>query len=126
MRDVIVYIDHSHVKQGKRAELDEGIERLVGFVHEHQPQLLSYGFYFDGDEMTVVGVHPDAASLHRHLELGAPEFAKIAHLIDLRSIEVYGEPTSTVLALLREKAEMLGEAGNVVVAHRHSGFTRVR
>jgi hypothetical protein len=125
LSDVIVYVDHSRVRPGKRAELDRGIEGLVAFVDRHQPQLLTYGFYFAGDEMAVVGVHPDASSLERHLEVGAPEFAKLAHLIDLRSIEVYGEPTPAVLALLRAKAEMLGDAGSVVVKHRQAGFSRV-
>ena len=100
MSDVIVYIDRSQVRPGRRAELDRGVEQLVEFVAARQPQLLSYGFHFVGDDMTVVGVHPDARSLERHLEVGAPEFAKLAEFIDLRAIDVYGEPTPTVLAQL--------------------------
>jgi hypothetical protein len=74
--------------------------------------------------MSVVAVHPDSASMEFHLEIGGPEFRKFAELIDLRSIDVYGSPSETVLKQLQQKAEMLGENGRVLVHEVVSGFAR--
>jgi hypothetical protein len=126
MADRIIYIDHSDVREGRLAELKAGISRLVEFVDEQEPQLISYGFYFDepGAHMTVVAVHPDAASLEIHLSVGGPEFRKLADLIDLKRIDVYGYPTENVMQQLRNKAEMLGQHAELHVHELHAGFTR--
>jgi len=123
----IVYIDHSEIRPGRLEEVTKAIPQLVGFVDEHEPQLISYGFYIDeqASAMTVVAVHPDSASLELHLEIGGPQFRKLAAFIDLRLIEVYGEPSQTVLNQLRQKADMLGEDGRVVVREMHTGFARL-
>ena len=75
--------------------------------------------------MTAVAVHPDSASLELHLQIGGPEFRKLADCIDLRLIEVYGKPNGTVLNQLHEKARMLGESGRVVVHDLQAGFARL-
>jgi hypothetical protein len=126
MAELIVYIDHSQIRPGRVGEVKEAISELVGFVDEHEPQLISYGFYIDeaASAMTVVAVHPDSASLELHLEIGGPEFRKVAEFIDLRLIEVYGEPTGKVMNLLRQKAHMLGENARVVVHELQAGFAR--
>jgi hypothetical protein len=74
--------------------------------------------------MTVLAVHPDAASLELHMEIGGPQFRKLAAFIDLRLIEVYGEPNGKALNQLRQKADMLGEHGRVVVRQPLAGFAR--
>jgi hypothetical protein len=126
MTDAIVYIDQSEIREGKLVELEAGIGKLVDFIEAREPQLISYGFYIDEQaaRMTVVAVHPDAASLELHLEIGGPEFRKLANLIELRRIEVYGRPTDTVMRQLRQKAEMLGEDAEVFVRELRAGFTR--
>jgi hypothetical protein len=123
----IVYLDHSDIRDGSLEELKAGIRKLVAFIDAHEPQLISYGFYIDEDaaRMTVVAVHPDSASLELHLDVGGPEFRKLAHLIDLRSIEVYGRPSENLLELVRQKAAALGDDGSVVSIGRFDGFTRV-
>lgn len=62
--------------------------------------MAAYGFYLDevANQMTVVAVHPDAASVERHVEMGAPEFRKLAPLLSLREIvcsDVPERPLST-------------------------------
>jgi len=127
MGEPIIYIDRSDVRDGKLDELQIGVAKLVEFIGAHEPQLLSYGFYFDaqGTRMTVIAVHPDSASIETHMEIGTPEFRKLADFIILRGIEVYGQVSDTVLMLLRQKAEMLGDGGAVRVDQRHAGFTRL-
>ena len=122
----IVYIDHSDIHEG-RLEVVKGLaHELVEFVETHEPQLISYGFYFseDGTRMSVVALHPDSASLELHLEIGGPAFRGFKELIRLRSIEIYGTPTDDALNRLRQKARMLGADGDVVVSELRSGFAR--
>jgi hypothetical protein len=123
----IVYIDHSHIREGSVDELKAGVQRLVDFIDAREPQLISYGFYIDEDaaRMTVVAVHPDSASLERHMEIGSGEFRKLAHLVTLTAIECYGRPSARALELLRLKADALGEGGAVVSVERFAGFTHL-
>jgi hypothetical protein len=126
MSEPIVYIDRSEVLGGKLEELKEGIDKLVDFVDAHEPQLISYGFFIDDEamQMTVVAIHPDSASLEFHMEIGGPEFRKLAELIQLTTIEVYGRPSIKALKQLRRKLEMLGEGGRLIVLEPQAAFAR--
>ena len=126
----VIYLDRSNVDEGRWEELKAGIRELVAFVEAHQPQMATYGFYLDEgtNHMTVVSVHPDSASLERHIEIGGPEFRKLAPLLALREIEVFGRLSERAVELVREKAATLGDQG-VVRVHRHeqfAGFDRVK
>jgi hypothetical protein len=120
---LIVYVDRSDIREGREADLKAGIHRLVEVIESNEPQLISYGFHFDDEagRMTVVAVHPDSASLELHLEIGRTEFRRLADLVTLRQIEVYGFISDKAIALLEQKATMLG--GNGVMVHpRFAGF----
>jgi hypothetical protein len=123
----IVYIDHSDIRVGSIDELRAGVQRLVAFIDAREPQLITYGFYIDEDaaRMTVVAVHPDSASLERHMEIGSREFRKLAHLVTLTAIECYGRPSKRALEQLRQKAATLGDGGVVVSIERFAGFTHL-
>jgi hypothetical protein len=122
---LIVYIDRSDIREGRIDDLKAGIRRLVDVIESAEPQLISYGFHLDdeADRMTVVAVHPDSASLEFHMEIGGPEFRKLAEMIMLRQIEVYGSLSEKALTMLKHKATMLG--GSLVTVHeRFAGFAR--
>jgi len=121
----IVYVDTSVVRAGKLDQLKAETKGLVAFIESRVPQLISYGFFFDGKEqhMTVVAVHPDSASLAFHMDVGASEFRKFADLIDLLKIDVYGPIDESVQSRLHDKARMLGR-GTVTVHELHAGFAR--
>lgn len=96
----------------------------MGFVDSHQPQMATYGFYLDEDaqQMTVVSVHPDSASLERHMDIGGPEFKKLAPFLTLREIEVFGHLSERAAELVRQKAAALGEGGVVTLHEQFAGF----
>jgi hypothetical protein len=123
----IVYIDHSQIREDSVDELKVGLRRLVDFIDAREPQLISYGFYIDEDagSMTVVAVHPDSASLERHLDIGGAEFRKLAHLLTLTGIECYGRPSERALEQLRLKADALGDGGAIVSVERFAGFAHL-
>jgi len=122
----IVYVDRSDVHEGCLDELKAGIRALVAFVDAHQPQMLTYAVYLDerAHEMTVVSLHPDSASLERHIEVGASEFRKLSPYLTLREIEVFGPLSAKAADLVREKAAALGDGGRVVFHARFDGFDR--
>jgi hypothetical protein len=126
MSEPLVYVDTSQVRDGALEEVRAGIAELATFIEANEPELLAYTIYLseDGTEMTVVHVHRDTRSLEYHLEVGGPAFRKLADLITLSSIHVYGEPSERALDLLGEKARTLG-SGTVVVHNREAGFSRL-
>lgn len=123
---LIVYLDRSEIREGRTEDLKHGVRRLVAFIERREPRLIHYGFHIDEEAglMTVLAVHPDSASLELHLEVGGPEFRRLADLITLRSIEVYGSPSDRALEMLEQKANALGDGG-VTVQEQLAGFTRL-
>lgn len=121
----LVYVDTSDVRNGALEELKGAMTELAEFVDANEPQILAYNVYFsdDGSQMTVVHVHLDSASLEYHMDVGGPEFRKVANLITLSSICVYGEPSEQALRQLQDKARLLG-SGEVIVNGPHAGFSR--
>jgi hypothetical protein len=122
--ELIVYIDHSDIHEGRLEDLKVGIHRLVEFIEAREPQLITYGFHLDEAArlMTVTAVHPDSASLELHMEVGREEFRKLGEMITLRRVEVYGTISDAARAMLEQKVQMLG--GSVTVTERFSGFVR--
>jgi hypothetical protein len=125
MSDAILYIDTSEVREGRLEELKVAIDELVEFIDANVPRAITYDIYLneDGSRMTVAQIHPDSASLEFHMQVGGPAFRKMANLVELLTIEVYGKPSENLLKQLREKARMLGN-GTVTVHERRAGFAR--
>ena len=123
--DLIVYVDHSDIHEGRLHELEHGIRRLVDVIDAREPRLIAYGFHLDeqASRMTVTAVHPDSASLELHLAIGNEEFRKLGSMITLRQIEVYGSISERAREMLQQKAVMLGGA-NLTVSERFAGFAR--
>jgi hypothetical protein len=117
----LVYVDRSDVRPGRALELEDAARKLVAFVASQERRALSYGIHFSEDRstMTVLHVHPDAASLEQLMGLIAPMLAPFRDLLQLRSIDVYGSPSEVVMAQLRAKTELLG--GTVTVHPRAAG-----
>ena len=127
MSKPIIYVDHSAIRKGKLQELQRAMTELAEFVDSSEPQLISYGFFIaeEASRMTVIAIHPDAASVEFHMEVVGPRLRKFAELVDLLAIEVYGEPSDKMLRQLHQKAQTLGDSGRVVVHRLHAGFNRV-
>ena len=127
MSGLLIYVDTSDVREGAVEELKGAIKELIEFIDANEPQIVAYCVYLSDDkrEMTVVHVHPDAASLEYHLDVAGPAFRKLADLITLSSIRVYGEPSKRVLTQLHDKARLLG-GDDVAVHSLEAGFSRIR
>lgn len=122
----VIYLDRSDVHEGCLDELKAGIDALVAFVDRHQPQMVTYSFHLDepANHMTVVSVHPNSASLERHIEIGGPEFARLGAFLQLREIEVFGHLSERAVELVRQKAAALGDTRTVSLPKQFAGFHR--
>jgi hypothetical protein len=126
MSDLILYVDTSDVRAGGLEELKAGMKDLTDFVEASEPRILAYNVYFndEGTRMTVMHAHPDSASFEYHMEVAGPGFRRLANLVTLSAIHIYGEPSEKVLKQSHEKAQMLGRGGAVVVEPLFAGFNR--
>ena len=121
----VVYVDRSEVREGRLDELRTAIAELADFVAASEPHIVSYAAFIDPDgrHMTVTHIHRDAASLDTHLAVAGPRFARFAELVRLLRVDLYGSPSESAIAGLRQKAELLGGA-TVEVHPLEAGFIR--
>jgi quinol monooxygenase YgiN len=123
---LLIYVDTSDIREGAVEELKGAIKELVEFIDANEPQIVAYSVYLSDDEreMTVVHVHADAASLEYHLDVAGPAFRKLADLVTLSSIRVYGQPSNRALTQLHDKARLLGR-DDVAVHSLEAGISRI-
>src|SRR3954447_17529139 len=92
------------------------------------PQLVAFNEYVndDGTEVTVVQVHPDAASMQHHLGIIGQRAAQAYDetLDATLAIQIFGPVDPQMLATMRTQT---GEGVSLTVATEHlAGFTRAR
>jgi hypothetical protein len=122
----LIVLDTSEIREGKLEEVRKAVAEMAAFVEANEADPISYQVYFsdEGRRMTVVQVHPNSASMERHMEVAGPIFARFGDLLELRTVDVYGVPSEKVLQQLRGKAQLLGTA-TVEVHDFQAGFARV-
>jgi quinol monooxygenase YgiN len=125
MNGLIIYVDNSEIRKGKIDEVKAAIKELAEFVKTNEPRIIAYNVYItkDNTKMTVFHVHPDSASLETHMKIAGPKFSDFVNFIKLLTIDIYGSPSNDLLAQLRMKAQMLGNA-TIQVHEFHAGFSR--
>ena len=100
---------------------------LVDFIEAGEPRLLAFNEYINPTrtEVTVVQVHPDAASMEFHMNLVRERAATAyAETLDATTqIQVFGTPSDAVLETLRVQA---GAGVPLSIHAEHlGGFTRI-
>ena len=101
---------------------------LVEFVEHNEPQLIAFNEYVNdnGTEATVVQVHPDTASMRKHLGIIGERAAQAYDetLDATLAIQIFGPVDPQMLTTMRTQA---GEGVSLTVATEHlGGFTRSR
>jgi hypothetical protein len=122
----LIFIATNKLRQGALEAEARRAPHFVEFVAANEPRLLAFNEYVDEDrsEVTIVQVHPDAASMELHLEL-VRERATRAFQETLEAttrVQVLGAPSEEMLRSLRRQA---GDGFSLAFASRHlAGFTR--
>jgi hypothetical protein len=126
MSSPFIFIATNRLKAGQLDRERKRVPGLVEFIEANEPRLIAFNEYVNdaGDEVTVVQIHPDAASMEAHMEI-VRERAQQAYAETLEAtvrIQVFGVPTDAILETLHEQA---GNGVEISVNGEHlGGFTR--
>jgi quinol monooxygenase YgiN len=126
MPSPFIFIATNRLKPGQLDRERERVSDLVEFIEGNEPRLIAFNEYVNeaGDEVTVVQVHPDAASMEAHMQI-VRERAQAAYAETLDAtvrVQVFGRPTQAIVEMLRQQA---GSGVEISVNGEHlGGFTR--
>ncbi|HEX9710931.1 MAG TPA: nickel-binding protein [Actinomycetota bacterium] len=120
-----IFIGTYSIKEGKAEEARNALGEHAEFVETNEPRLISFNVYFNGDgsAVSIIQVHPDAASMDFHMRLIAEHISTAfdEYLDGSLGTQVYGHGESTVDTIKRFSPP--GVQVTVVPTHV-SGFTR--
>jgi len=122
----LVFVATNRLKEGALELERRRVRELVDFVERTKPQVIGFNEYLNeaGDEVTVVQIHPDAASLEKHIAVIA-DHARRAYEETLDRtvrIQVFGELPEPIADGLRAQA---GSGVEIITNAEHlGGFIR--
>jgi NAD(P)-dependent dehydrogenase (short-subunit alcohol dehydrogenase family) len=124
----LIFVATNRLKAGQLDAERRRVPGLVQFIEQNEPRLIGFNEYVndDGTEVTVVQVHPDAASMQRHLSIIGERAAQAyAETLDATlAIQIFGPVDPQMLATMRSQT---GDGVVLTVATEHlGGFTRRR
>jgi hypothetical protein len=126
MSSPFIFIATNRLKAGQIDRERQRVPGLVAFIEANEPRLIAFNEYINeaGDEVTVVQVHPDTASMEAHMGI-VRERAQQAYAETLDAtvrVQVFGQPSEAILATLRLQA---GNGVEISVNGEHlGGFIR--
>jgi hypothetical protein len=127
MSSPLIFIATNRLKPGAYEPERRRVPGLVDFIEAGEPQLLAFNEYVNEErtEVTVVQVHPDAASMEFHMNVVGERAAQAyAETLDATTqVQVFGMPSDAVTQMLRLQA---GAGVPLSVHAEHlGGFTRI-
>lgn len=126
MSEPFVFIGTHRLKEGTREAYEEYVAGFVRFIEEREPQLRLFTFFLDEDAeyVSVVQVHPNAESMGVHMQVAQEHItdAYADYLDETVSIQIFGEPTTEALAMMRRLA---GDGVPVSINRPFAGFDRL-
>jgi hypothetical protein len=127
MSSPFIFIATNRLKPGAHEAERRRVPGLVEFIRAGEPRLLAFNEYMDAQrtEVTVVQVHPDAASMELHMGVvREPAAQAYSETLDATTrIQVFGTPSDAVVQTLRAQA---GAGVPLSVHPEHlGGFTRI-
>ena len=121
-----IFIATNRLRDGRFDAEQRRVPGLSRFIEAKEPRLIAFNEYVNEDhnEVTVVQVHPDAASLEFHMGI-IGDRAREAYAQTLEAttgIQVFGAPTENILRMLQQQA---GSGIPLsIYPHHLGGFTR--
>ena len=123
-----LFVATNRLKPGQLDAERRRVPGLIEFVEQNEPQLIAFNEYVNDNctEVTVVQVHPDAASMQKHPEIIGERAAQAYdETLDATiAIQIFGPVDPRMLTTMRTQT---GERVSLTVAIEHlGGFTRSR
>jgi hypothetical protein len=126
MAGPFIFIATNRLRDGRFDAEQQRVPGLSSFIEANEPRLIAFNEYVNESrsEVTVVQVHPDAASMEFHMGV-VGDRAREAYARTLEAttgIQVFGTPTENILRMLGQQA---GSGVPLSIYPRHlGGFTR--
>jgi hypothetical protein len=126
MGEPFIFIGTHRLQPGKLAAFREAFSRLVEVVEDNEPRMIAFNGYANeyGSEVSVVQVHPDAASMAFHMSVVREHITSAYEdlLEETTSIQVFGTLDETTRGMMQQ----LAGAGVPIVVEPEpiAGFTR--
>jgi NAD(P)-dependent dehydrogenase (short-subunit alcohol dehydrogenase family) len=122
----LIFVATNRLKPGRLDAERRRVPGLVEFVEQNEPQLIAFNEYVndDGTEVTVVQVHPNAASMQTHLGIIGERAAQAYDetLDATLAVQIFGPVDPEMLNTMRAQT---GDGVSLSVATEHlGGFTR--
>lgn len=110
MSEAIVFISHSHVREGRLEGLRDFLAAGAPALEADKPLTLAFLPYLnaDGSELAIVHVFADAHGFDVHLEGVMERSAAAEAFIETLGYEIYGQPSPPVVEMLRAGAARSG------------------
>lgn len=126
MGEPFIFIGTHRLQPGKLPAFREAFSRLVEVVEANEPQMIAFNGYAneEGSEVSVVQVHPDAASMALHMSVVREHITSAYEdlLEETTSIQVFGTLDETTRGMMQQLA---GSGVPIVVKPEPiAGFTR--
>ena len=127
MSSPFIFIATNRLKPGAYEAERQRVPGLVEFIRAGEPRLLAFNEYINRErtEVTVVQIHPDAASMEFHMGVVRERAVQAySETLDATTqIQVFGNPSEAVVETLRAQA---GAGVPLSVHPEHlGGFTRI-
>src|SRR5258708_25636399 len=122
MSGPFIFIATNRLRQGRFDAERQRVPELSRFIEANEPRLIAFNEYVNEDHtaVTVVQIHPDAASMEFHLGVVGDQ-ARQAYAETLEGtagIQVFGTPSDGILPTLRQQA---GSGGPLTINAHHLG-----
>jgi hypothetical protein len=125
MTTPFVMITTHRIHPGHLDEFEAMTRSYLDLVEAEEPRAQMHSVYVDPErsEVSLVQVHPDAASADHHMQVASQLIGQGLAVVDTLGVEVYGEPGPVV----RQALEHNASAGVPVTVRAGSwgGFTRL-
>lgn len=123
MEQPFILVSSYPVKPDRLDEIQERCRSVTASVESNEPQMLAFHCYFDEvrGRLGIIQVHPDAASMARHMEVIAEHLATAWDWLDEEGGELhwFGTPPDVLTRYAVER----GVTVDAFAAHV-AGFTR--
>lgn len=120
---LLLFRNTMRITEGHLEEFRGAIDRAVGFVERHGPQLMVEVFV---DEERLLAhsfqLYQDSDAVRAHWKLSDPYIQDVMAHCSVEHFEVFGEPDEDVASGIREA---LGDQVPPAFAPRFSGFVRL-
>jgi quinol monooxygenase YgiN len=126
MSGAFAYVGTWTIKPGKLEAARKVMTDHAATIEREEPQLIGFHVFFDeaGSTCSVVQLHPDAASMERHMEVLADHLSGAMDVIDkILSEQYFGGPMSDKLEKVLAEYQTPGTVVTKLPVHV-AGFTR--